>query len=146
MYKKRSKFGVNVTKKGIKERTYEGIVFDSLMELRYFRDYLKPLQAKGEVINIVLQPKYVLQPKFVKNGKTRLPIYYIADYEVLYSDNRVEVIDVKGLATNEAKIKRKLFDFAYPKIIFKWVSLSRGIWWDYDELQAERRKNKREKS
>jgi hypothetical protein len=145
MYRQRSKFGVKTTKKGIEERTYQGIIFDSLMELRYYRDYLELLKAQGKVLDIILQPKYLLQSKFQKYGKTKLPIYYIADYEVLYADNHVEIIDVKGNATIESGLKRKLFDYKYPEKTLFWVSFSKGEWWDYDLLKAERRKNKKNK-
>lgn len=146
MYKKKSKFGVNVTKKGISKRTFEGIVFDSEMELKYYRDYLLPLKAKGIITKIILQPKFLLQPKFIKNGKVILPINYVADFETHYADGRVVIQDVKGLATVEAKLKKKVFNYVYPEKTLIWISLSvrDGGWIEYDELCRLRSKRKRE--
>ena len=38
--KKRSKFNVDTTKKGERNRTYDNIVFDSILEMQYYRDVI----------------------------------------------------------------------------------------------------------
>ena len=142
---KRSKFKIDYSKKGKNKRTYEGKEFASLMELRFYKDYLKPLQEKGMVDSIIIQPKYVLQPSFKKYGKTIQQITLIGDYEVKYSDGRIITYDVKGLPTQESKIKRKMFDFKFPEKTLIWITLSFGEWIEYDQLQKDRAKRKREK-
>jgi hypothetical protein len=144
MYK--SKYKINTTKKGVNKRTFEGIVFDSEMELKYYKDYLLPLKEQGIVKKITLQPVYQLQPKFEKFGKVYLPIKYVSDFEVEYYDNSIVTVDVKGLPSPESKIKKKLFNFLYPNKTLIWTTYSRqdGGWILYDDLVKARSKRKRE--
>ena len=55
-----SKFNVN---KDTLKRTYDGIVFDSVLEMKYYRDVLCPLVESGDVVHHELQKPYELQPK-----------------------------------------------------------------------------------
>ena len=64
MRKNRTKF--NVTK-DINKRTYDGIIFDSVLEMRYYRDVLCPLVKSGDVVHYELQKPYELQPKFIQS-------------------------------------------------------------------------------
>ena len=63
----RSKFNVDKDKE---KRTYDNIVFDSQLEMKYYRDVLCPAVESGEVTHFELQKKYELQPKYTHNGKT----------------------------------------------------------------------------
>ena len=94
----------------------DGIRFASAGEAeRYLELYI--MLKKGIVRHITLQPKFELQPKFRKNGVLYRPIHYIADFQIEYSDERVEIEDVKGwggYTTPEFKIKRKLWEFKFP--------------------------------
>ena len=95
-----------------------GIKFASPGESERYLEHLIRI-AKGENIQIFLQPKFELQPKFRKNGILYRPIGYIADFEIMYGDGRREIEDVKGwggYTTTEFKIKRKLFEFKYPDL------------------------------
>jgi len=96
----------------------DGIKFMSSGEAeRYLELYI--LLKKGIVRHITLQPKFELQPKFRKDGMLFRPIIYIADFMIEYSDNRIEIEDVKGwggYTTPEFKIKRKFFEFKYPDL------------------------------
>jgi hypothetical protein len=143
-----SKFRIDRTKEGIKKRTFHGSIFASELELKFYRDYLIPLRNKGTVKEIVLQPRYLLQENFVKNKKKILAINYVADFRVVYDTGEEIVYDVKGLATSEAKLKRKIFDKVYLDKELQWVSysLQDGGWIDYDKLQKLRAKRKREKN
>lgn len=98
----------------------DGIRFDSKLEAKYY-EQLKLLEIAGEVTKIKLQPRFLLQEGFNKNGKRYQPIHYIADFEVTYKDGTVEVIDVKGFETNVFKIKEKLFEYKYPDLKLKKV-------------------------
>ena len=75
----RSKFNVDKDKK---KRTCNDIVFDSQLEMKYYRDVLCPLVESGQVKNFELQKKYELQPKFIHDNKTVLPITYVADFYI----------------------------------------------------------------
>lgn len=54
-------------------------VFDSVAEGRRYRE-LSLLERAGEITDLQLQPKFLLQESFKKNGKTYRKIEYIADF------------------------------------------------------------------
>ena len=54
-------------------------VFDSIAESKRYKE-LALLQRAGEIQNLELQPKFLLQESFKKNGKTYRKIEYIADF------------------------------------------------------------------
>lgn len=144
----RTKFNVDKDKE---KRSYNGIVFDSRMEMQYYRDVLLPLVECGEVTHYELQKTYILQEGFKRNGKNVNAITYIADFYIEYADGRKEVIDVKGLPDSVAKLKRKLFFRRYPDLEYRWVTNVQkfGGWIDYEEAKKlrheEKRTNKKEK-
>lgn len=129
------------------QRTLDGIVFDSALELRYYRDVLLPLVESGEVVEYELQKPYELQPKFVHDGRTVQPIKYVADFYMKYRDGRAEVIDIKGFADATAILKRKLFWYTFPDINYKWISwsLCDGGFLLYDDLKKARSERKKAK-
>lgn len=97
--------------------TVEGKTFDSQKEADYYL-YLRSLLAQGRIKSIELQPKFILQPSFTHQDKKHRAITYKADFKVVHTDGTVEVIDVKGVRTQAYQIKKKLFLFKYPDIIF----------------------------
>lgn len=94
-----------------------GIKFRSKKEANYYCKSKLRLQA-GEIIGIVLQPKFILQEG---NEKER-PITYSADFLLIYPDMTCEVIDTKGYS-EDAGWKRtyKMFRIKYPHIELKVV-------------------------
>lgn len=145
----RTKFNVD---KDISKRTYDGIVFDSQMEMRFYRDVILPQKRSGRIKNFELQKQYILQPKFYNGNKTVQPIIYVADFYIEYSDGTTEVIDTKGCPDSVAKIKRKMFWYIYPNITYKWICYSKmdgnpdnGGWCDYEYVHAQRKRRKAEK-
>lgn len=54
-------------------------VFDSIAESKRYKE-LALLQREGEIQDLQLQPKFLLQESFKKNGKTYRKIEYIADF------------------------------------------------------------------
>lgn len=100
----------------------------------------------GTLKDYNLQVKYLLQPSFKYMGQTIREINYISDFDIYYSDGNFQVVDTKGMATADAKIKAKLFKFKYPTINFKWMSYTKSTdWVEYDQLQKIRRENKKKK-
>ena len=94
-------------------------VFDSIAESRRYKE-LALLEQAGEIENLQLQPKFLLQESFKKNGKTYRKIEYIADF--MYEEKgKVIIEDVKGMETKEFKIKRKLFEYKYPDLELKLI-------------------------
>jgi hypothetical protein len=110
-----------MTKYGAKKTTVDNIVFDSRAEARYYQE-LKLLKAGGQILSIDLQPEYVLQEAFSKNGKKYQAVKYRADFLVTYPNGKQEVIDVKGVKTGEYSIKKKLFEKRYTDLTIREVS------------------------
>jgi hypothetical protein len=107
------------------------IEFHSIAERDRF-NHLKLLEKSGRIQDLTLQPKFELMPAFVRNGKKQLPVNYIADFR--YFENKRAVIeDVKGLATKDYLIKRKLFLAKFESVIFREVKHI-GSRWEILEL------------
>lgn len=145
----RTKFNVDKNKE---KRTYDGIVFDSKMEMRYYRDVVLPQVRSGDITKYELQKQYILQPKFTHDDKVVRPIVYVADFYIEYKDGRIEVIDTKGCPDSVAKIKRKMFWYIYPDITYRWICYSKidgneenGGWCDYEHVQEQRIERKKAK-
>ena len=142
----RSKYNVD---KDTAKRTYNNIVFDSVLEMKYYRDVILPNVESGLIKYYELQKEYELQPKFTHNGKTVLPIKYVADFYIEYTDGHKEVIDTKGLPDSVALLKRKMYWYHYPDVDYKWITYVKkyGGWLDYDtvkKLRLQEKKNKKE--
>ena len=143
----RSKFNVSSRKD---DRTYDGIVFDSAVEMKYYRDVILPNVASGNITNYERQKKYILQPSFTHGGKKVQPIEYKADFYIEYKNGTKIVVDIKGCPDAIAKLKRKIFWFIYPEIDYVWIGYSRidGGFVTYETIQhgrKQRKKNKKEK-
>lgn len=143
---KRSKFNVDKDKA---KRTCNGIVFDSELEMKYYRDVVLPGVESGRIKYYELQKPYELQPKFVHDGKIVQPIKYVADFYIEYADGSSEVIDTKGIPDSTAIVKRKMFWYVYPDVKYIWITWSKidGGWCDYEYVKQQRnlrRKNKKE--
>ncbi|WP_443660668.1 DUF1064 domain-containing protein [Clostridium algidicarnis] len=134
------------SKYGAKKITIDGITFDSKDEARYY-EYLKKLKIEGKIINFELQPKYELQPGFKKMSKTYRAITYSPDFLIYHLDDTEELIDVKGMSTQQGEMRKKMFDYKYPHLKLTWVarSLKYGEdgWIEYDKLKKIRKENKR---
>jgi phage regulator Rha-like protein len=105
----------------------DSIKFDSLAESEYY-SLLKHLKATGKILDFQLQPKFVLQEGFVKDGVKIQPITYKADFAILHTDDSEEIIDVKGQPklTKEFELKRKMFWFKYPGVKLTLVKKDRN--------------------
>lgn len=141
----RSKYNVSSDKS---KRTLNGIVFDSILEKRFYEEVVLPEYASGNITSFEMQKKYILQPSFKHSGKSYLPISYIADFVLVYSDGHEEVIDVKGNVDNVFAIKKKMLLFHYPNINFRTIGYSKidGGFVDQSFIQQQRKKRKKEKA
>lgn len=104
------------SKYNAKKVVIDNIKFDSKAEAAYYQQ-LKLLKMSGEVVSFDLQPEFILQDSFRKNGKLYRAIKYKADFLVRYSDGHEELIDIKGMLTKEFRIKQKLFELRYMQSI-----------------------------
>lgn len=112
-----------MNKYNAKKVDIDGIVFASRAEGRYY-EHLLDLMHDGIVESFEMQKPYTLLDKFPhpKTGKTIRAIKYVPDFEVIYTDGRVEVVDVKGMQTDVFRMKCKLFMFRYqiPLVLVKY--------------------------
>lgn len=95
-----------------KKTIVDGIQFDSKKEANRYCE-LKLLEKAGHIKNLSLQPRFILQPSFKKNGKTYRKIEYVGDFMYL-QDGKIIVEDTKGHETEVFKLKHKLFEHKYP--------------------------------
>ena len=96
-------------------------VFDSIAESKRYKE-LALLQRAKKIENLQLQPKFLLQESFRKNGKTFRKIEYIADFQ--YEENgKIVVEDVKGKETEAFKLKRKLFEKKYMGLELRIIKM-----------------------
>ena len=104
--------------------------FDSKKEAIRYKE-LKLLERAGEISNLELQPRFLLQDSFRKNGKTFRRIEYIADFKYIENGKTI-VEDVKGIQTDVFKLKHKIFEKVYPDLelkIIKWKEWEYG--WEF---------------
>lgn len=146
----RTKYNIGLDEEDKEKRTFDGITFDSCMEMKYYRDVVLPQVRSGKIRSYELQKKYILQPEFHNGEKKVKPIVYIADFYLEYSDGRVEVIDTKGSPDSVAKIKQKMFWYMYPDLKYRWICYSKidgtkenGGWCDYEYVKEQRKKRKK---
>jgi len=112
-----------MNKYGAKKVEIDGHIFDSRLEGRYY-EHLLDLMNDGVVESFEMKKSYTLLDKFPhpKTGKTVRAIKYTPDFEVIYTDGHVEVVDTKGMKTRDFVMRCKMFMFRYqiPLVIIAW--------------------------
>lgn len=99
-----------------KKTEIDGILFDSKREAEYYQELKLMQHSVDGVKSFTLQPEFILQEEYEKDGKKYRPIIYRADFDVTYYDGRREIVDVKGMRTKDWKLKAKMFDYKYPNL------------------------------
>ena len=103
------------SKYGNRKTPVDGILFDSTAEgLRYSE--LRLLERAGQITGLNRQVKYELVPKQADERA----VTYTVDFDY-YEGGRHVVEDVKGKATQQYVIRRKLFKAKYPDIEFREI-------------------------
>jgi hypothetical protein len=105
-------------KYGNKKREYNGLKFDSTLEL-YCYQMLERFK-----IPFKFQVRYELQPSFKswKEENVR-SIYMKVDFVIKLEDKWI-FIDTKGFATDTAKMKYKMLEYQYQK-----TGREYEVWW-----------------
>ena len=85
----------------------DGYKFDSKKEATRYSE-LKLLQKSWHIKNLRLQPKFLIQNRFIFEKKVEREMNYIADFYYEIDENKI-VEDVKWKKTDVYKLKRKLF-------------------------------------
>lgn len=123
-----------------------GRTWDSKVEVEFYEHLLTLHKAE----DVIIQPKYVLQDK-VYHGKNdprnMLAITYSADFQV-----GLLVFDVKGMETQQGKMRVKMFKARYPVLCLSLVNKCPlkhqsiyGKWIDIGVLAKLRRAEKKAK-
>lgn len=149
--KTKSKYHVDISDAGKKARTYKGVRYDSLTELRFLQEYIEPRMETGEIKSYERQVTYILQEGFKKKDGTKvLPIKYISDFNVVWADNSLTIFDVKGNPDSLSKLKKKIFEYKYRdlELVFicrnlKYAKKEDDGWIEYDLLKKLRREDKK---
>lgn len=113
---------VRKNKYNAKKIKIDGHTFDSKREAERYCE-LKLFVKAGEIRNLELQPRFLLQDKFVdKQGNKHRKIEYVADFLYIDKLGRNVVEDVKGVLTDVYKIKKKIFLKKYDnQYVFKEI-------------------------
>ena len=147
-----------------KKTEIDGIVFHSKLESSFYKK-LKLDKEEGRIKDFTLQPKYILQDKYIivegrtvygsdkdfnklkkkYKAETVRAIHYISDFEIEELDGSITVVDTKGKSTADFEIKRKIFKALNPTLTFKVLTLNTKTkeWVDYYEYAKEKRKVKK---
>jgi len=95
----------------------DGIKFSSKLESKRY-EYLRELEKEHRISNLELQPKFLLQESFRKDGELFRKVEYVADFRYYDNEKQKEVVeDVKSFITEKDglfRIKRKLYEYKYP--------------------------------
>jgi len=102
----------------------DGLRFDSQAEAARYAE-LQLLVSGGQIRDLVIQPRYQLQPAFRdRDGRKVAAIVYVGDFSYLEVSSGLQVCeDVKGVETALFKLKAKLLRFLYPQIELRVLHL-----------------------
>ena len=85
---------VHLNKHRAVKREYKGMVFDSLRELKRWKE-LELMQRDGEINALERQCVFVLAPSVVLGGRKKPPIRYVADF-AYWKNGELIVEDAKS--------------------------------------------------
>lgn len=94
-----------------KKTVVDGITFPSGAEARRWLQ-LKAMAQRGEITELERQPKYLLAPAVVLDGKRARARFFIADFRYL-KDGELVVEDVKGRVLPVYTLKRHLVRYLH---------------------------------
>ena len=102
----------------------------------------------GKIKSWSRQDEFILQDGFIRNDKKILPIKYVSDYVVNWSNGKQTVFDVKGNPDSVSKLKRKMFWKRYPDTEYIWMCRNikfgdESHWLTYEELEVKRKIEKK---
>lgn len=142
-----SKYNVDHTVVGKAQRTYDGVVYDSKLEMAAYRDWIEPMLRSGEITKVERQVKYELQPAFTSNDEKYRPILYKSDFDLYYPDGTKWVVDIKGMVKPIDRLHEKMLRYRYPGIHFDFIGYSKidGGWVSVDTITRGRKERKKAK-
>lgn len=122
------------------------VKFDSEAESKRHR-FLRKLEKEGRIAAISVHQSFTIMNDFTNAaGKRFGELVYEADFVYRDSEGKVHVEDVKGAATDDFRIKRRLFDARYKDLGLHLDVIRlrpRGEWEraeDWEDADVPRRK------
>lgn len=101
----------------------DGKLFASRAEMNRYCE-LRMLERAGHIRDLVLQPAFILQPAYIRDGKKVQALTYRADFGYLdVRTNRNIIEDCKGHITDVYAIKKKILLYVYPDLNFVEVKV-----------------------
>lgn len=96
------------------DRTYNGVIYDSKREAKHAME-LDILKAAGRVLKIERQIPFELRVNDRKVCKI------VIDFRVTWHTGDVVLQEIKGYATKDWIIKRKLFEALHPELKYEVI-------------------------
>jgi len=83
-------------------------------------------------------------------GKSRQAITYTPDFLIYHTDGTEELIDVKGMETQQGNMRKKLFEYKYQNLKLTWIASNykygnENGWIECGELKKLRKAAKNDK-
>lgn len=123
-YIKREDLEAKPNKHGNVKTSLDEIRFDSKGEACRYA-HLKHLERLGFISELRLQPCFVLQGGFTRNGKYYRPVTYTADFSYIENGRKV-IEDYKGQLTKEFQRSKKMFLKIHKPEVFR-ISSKSGV-------------------
>ncbi len=109
-----------------KRKTVDNIQFRSTLEADAYQ-LLKAWERAGHISDLELQPRFLLQARFLRHGVSIRGMHYTADFRFV-RDGRTVVVEAKGFRTQAFELRRKLFLKKYPELGYEI--------WDRERVNA----------
>ncbi len=94
-----------------------GREFRSTLEADAYQ-LLKAWERAGVISDLELQPRFLLQARFLRHGVSIRGMHYTADFRFV-RDFRTVVVETKGYRTEAFNLRRKLFLRKFPELIYE---------------------------
>jgi len=133
VWSSRNHYNQSNTKAAKAARTFNGIEFDSQVEMVRYRDYLKLLLACRDITDLIFQPRFYLDVYGFRLG------FYTADFQYKTALGTTIIEEIKGNKENrEFSIKWKLVQILYPQYKFIYLrGVKRGCKYIYSVVKRE---------
>jgi hypothetical protein len=108
----KGKYNVDHSEKGKADRTWDNIVFDSVHEMKVYRDHVKMNLNAGIYLDLQFQVPFELHAPTPKG--TLSPVgKYVADFVVKDRAGNIVILEAKGVRTPLYKRSKKHFEAEY---------------------------------
>lgn len=100
-----------------RRKVVDNIPFRSTLEADAYQ-LLKVWERAGHISDLQLQPRFLLQARFLRHGVSIRGMHYTADFKFM-REGKTVVIEAKGYRTAAFEMRRKLFLKKFPEIEYE---------------------------